>query len=62
MDLYLFDSQWNIIASATTGVPGVEYIELELQPGTYAIGVSLYDLGWFDTCGYNLTVEPDAIL
>jgi hypothetical protein len=61
MDLYLFDSQWNIIAAATTGVPGVEYIELELAPGTYAIGVSLYDLGWFETCGYNLTVEPDAI-
>jgi hypothetical protein len=44
-ELVLFDSQWNIIAAATR-VPGVEYIELELSR-TYAIGVSLYDLGWF---------------
>jgi hypothetical protein len=61
VDLYLFDSQWNIVASSANGVPGVEYIEVELQPGTYGIGVSLYDLGWFDTGGYYLSVEPDAI-
>lgn len=61
MDAYLFDSTWTIIDSSTQGVPGAEYIEVYLDPGTYYIGASLFDLGWFETAGYHLAVEPDAI-
>ncbi|MBP7864459.1 MAG: pre-peptidase C-terminal domain-containing protein [Acidobacteria bacterium] len=61
MDLYLFDTGWNVVGSALNGVPGPEYIEVELNAGTYTIGVSLLDIGWFRSNGYWLLVEPDAI-
>lgn len=61
VDLYVFDSEWLIVGDSAFGVPGVEYVEIELQTGTYAVGVSLFDLGWFTTGGYHLVVEPDAI-
>lgn len=61
VDLYVFDSEWVIVGDSAYGVPGVEYVEIELQAGVYAVGVSLFDLGWFTSGGYHLVVEPDAI-
>jgi hypothetical protein len=61
VDLYVFNSTWEIIGDSAFGVPGVEYVEIELAAGTYAVGVSLFDLGWFADGGYHLVVEPDAI-
>ncbi|MBN2433556.1 MAG: hypothetical protein JXQ27_18965 [Acidobacteria bacterium] len=61
VDLYLFDDEWFIVESAATGVPNTEYIQVYLEPGKWYVGVSLFDLGWFEEGGYHLVVEPDGI-
>jgi|GEM_PF-1120165 len=61
VDLYLFDDEWFIVESAAAGVPNTEYIQVYLEPGTWYVGVSLFDLGWFEMGGYHLVVEPDGI-
>lgn len=61
LDLYIFNSQRQVVARAVNGVPGAEFISLELEPGTYYLGVSLLDTGWFKQSGYYLLLEPDAV-
>ena len=61
LDLFLFDDDWELIADSAYGAPGAEYIEVELAPGDYCVGVSLFDLGWFGEGQYFLVVEPDAV-
>jgi len=61
VDLYLFDDQWEIVDSSAFGVPGPEYIQVYLEPGDWYLGVSLFDLGWFEEAGYHLVLEPDGI-
>ena len=61
LDLYLFDKDWKVVASAVNRAPGPEYLELDLAAGSFYLGVSLLDVGWFKRNGYWLLVEPDAI-
>jgi len=60
-DLFLFDAGWELIADSAYAAPGTEFVEVELEPGNYGIGVSLFDLGWFGEGRYYLVVEPDAV-